>query len=281
MRSFKTMRVLVTGGAGGFGRALVPRLANRGYTVRILSRRPAPAGITTEWSQADIESGVGLAAALAGVDVVVHAASSPAKHTRQIDVEGTRRLLQSARAAEVAHFAYISIVGIDQIPYAYYRHKLAAEALVAESRLPWSILRATQFYTLIHSILHRADQLPLMLLPTDLQFQPIDVGEAAERMAEVVDAGPAGRLADIGGPAVLMLGTLARDWMQALRRRRRIVYLPMPGAFAAALRQGRNTCPEQRYGRITWADWLRKTYDDRPTTEDEGRTTRNQQTTGY
>ncbi|MEP7189812.1 MAG: NAD(P)H-binding protein [Roseiflexaceae bacterium] len=184
-------RVLVTGGAGGFGRALVPRLISRGYTVRILSRQPAPAGVTTEWSQADIASGAGLAAALAGVDVIVHAASSPAKHTRQIDVEGTRRLLQAARAAEVAHIAYISIVGIDQIPLAYYRHKLVAEALVSDSRLPWSILRATQFHTLIDGLLQVANRLPLVLLPTDLRYQPIDVGEAAERMAEVVATGPA------------------------------------------------------------------------------------------
>jgi len=259
-------RVLVTGGTGGFGRALVPRLISRGYTVRIMSRRAALAGITAEWAQADIESGTGLAAALVGVNIVVHAASSPAKHTRQIDVEGTRRLLQAARAAGVAHFAYISIVGIEQIPFAYYRHKVAAETLVAEARLPWSILRATQFHTLIDSLLRGADRLPLFLLPADLQFQPIDVGEAAERMAEVVSAGPVGRLPDIGGPAVLTLGALARAWMLARGRQRRIVYLPMPGAFAAALRQGRNTTsPEQRYGQITWADWLRKTYAPRTT----------------
>jgi uncharacterized protein YbjT (DUF2867 family) len=253
-------RVLVTGGAGGFGRALVPRLVDRGYTVRILSRRPVPAGITTEWSQADIESGAGLTAALAGVGVVVHAASSSSKHTRQVDVEGTRRLLQVARAAEVAHFAYISIVGIERTPFAYYRHKLAAEALLRDSSLPWSILRATQFHTLIDTYLHGADRLPLFLLPTDLQFQPIDVGDAAERMAECVAAGPGGRLPDIGGPEVLTFGALARAWIEARGRQRRIVHLPLPGSFAAALRQGSNTCPDQRYGRITWAEWLRKTY---------------------
>ena len=153
-------RVLVTGGAGGFGRALVPRLIGRGYTVRIMSRRAAPAGSAAEWAQADLESGVGLAAALAGVDVVVHAASSPAMHTHQVDVEGTRRLLRAAQAAGVAHLAYISIVGIDNSPFAYYRHKLAAEALVVESPLPW-ILRATQFHTLIDTFLRGFDRLPL------------------------------------------------------------------------------------------------------------------------
>jgi uncharacterized protein YbjT (DUF2867 family) len=253
-------RVLVTGGAGGFGRALVPLLVGRGYTIRIMSRQAAPTGSTAEWAQADIESGAGLVAALADVDVVVHAASSPARHTHQIDVEGTRRLLDAASAAGVGHFAYISIVGIDKVPLAYYRHKLAAEAVIAESRVPWSILRATQFHTLIDRFLRGPDQLPLFLLPTDLHFQPIDVGEAAERMVEVVIAGPSGRVPDIGGPEVLTYGAMAQAWMQARGRQRRIVHLPMPGGFAAALRRGANTCPEQRYGRITWADWLRQTY---------------------
>ena len=253
-------RVLITGGAGGFGRALVPLLAGRGYTVRIMSRRAVPAGHTAEWAQADIESGSGLAAALAGVDVVVHAASSPAKRTHAIDVEGTRRLLQAAQDAGVTHLAYISIVGIDRTPLAYYRHKLAAEALIAKSRVPWSILRATQFHTLIDTFLRGADRLPLFLLPTDLRFQPIDVGEAAERMAELVVAGPSGRLPDIGGPEVLTYGALAQAWMQARGRQRRIIHLPLPGRLAAALRRGSNTCPDQRYGHITWADWLHKTY---------------------
>ena len=254
------IRVLVTGGAGGFGSALVPQLSSRGYTVRIMSRRPKPAGSTTEWAQAELETGAGLPAALAGVDAIVHAASSPGKHAQEIDVEGTRRLLDMAREAGVSHFAYISIVGIDQIPYAYYRAKLAAEKLVQSSGLPWSILRATQFHTLIDMFLRNADRRPLFLLPTDLRFQPIDTGEAAERMAECVVAGPSGRLPDIGGPEVLTFGSMAREWMAARGRPRRIVHLPMPGGRAAALRSGRNTCPDQRYGRITWAEWLRTTY---------------------
>jgi uncharacterized protein YbjT (DUF2867 family) len=264
------IRVLVTGGAGGFGQSLIPRLQSRGYAVRIMSRRPAPADTTAEWAQADIVSGAGLPAALDGADVVVHAATSSARHTWQTDVEGTRRLLDAARGAGVGHFAYISIVGIERVPYAYYRAKLAAEELVHGASLPWSILRATQFHTLIDMLLRGADRLPLFLLPSDLKFQPIDTGEAAERMAEVIAAGPAGRLPDIGGPEVLTLGAMARAWMDARGHPRRIIHLPMPGGFATALRQARNTCPDQRYGRITWADWLRENYQ-RQTTDDEGR----------
>ena len=108
-------RVLVTGGTGALGREVVPRLLSAGYAVRVMSRRaPKPdedAGV--EWAQASMENGTGLAEAVAGTDVILHLASSPVK--RQVDVEGTGRLLEHARAAGVEHFVYISIVGIDQI----------------------------------------------------------------------------------------------------------------------------------------------------------------------
>ena len=122
--------VLVTGGAGRLGSKVVKELTAPGYRVRIMSRKPQPANLlsATEWVQADLETGQGIADAVTGIDVVVHAASSPFKHTRRIDIDGTRLLLEQARVAGVAHVIYISIVGIDRIPYSYYRAKLAAES---------------------------------------------------------------------------------------------------------------------------------------------------------
>src|SRR3990172_12933053 len=147
-------RVLITGGTGVLGSEVASRLAPAGYTVRVMSRRAAPAeGARTEWAQAQIETGEGLAEAVAGVDVIVHAASSPFRRTREVDVEGTRRLLEVARAAGVAHFVYISIVGIDRIPLPHYKAKLAAERLIEESAVPYSILRAPQFFTLMDDFL--------------------------------------------------------------------------------------------------------------------------------
>src|SRR3990172_1724379 len=145
-------RVLITGGPGVLGREVAPRLATAGYTVRVVSRRAAPAeGAPTEWAQAQIETGEGLA--VAGVDVIVHCASSPFRRTRVVDVEGTRRLLEAAKAASVPHFVYISIVGIDRIPLPYYKAKLAAERLIEESGAPYSIQWAPQFFTLLDDVL--------------------------------------------------------------------------------------------------------------------------------
>src|SRR3989304_5427517 len=167
-------RVLITGGTGVLGREVAPRLSQAGYGVRVVSRRAAPAeGAPTEWAQAQIGTGVGLAEAVAGVAVLVHAASSPFRRTRGVDVEGTRLLLEAAKAAGVSHFVYISIVGIDRIPLPYYKHKLAAERFIEESGVPYSILRAPQFFTLMDDILRNLLRLPIGFYPAGLKFQPI------------------------------------------------------------------------------------------------------------
>jgi len=257
-------RVLVSGGTGGLGRELVPRLLSAGYAVRVMSRRSRQPGEwpEVEWARAELETGNGLAEAVAGAEVIVHAASNAAYHTHEIDVEGTRRLIEKAKVAGAGHFLYVSIVGIERVPLAYYEHKLAAEAVVAEGGVPWTILRATQFHTLIDGRLHAATRglWPLALLPADLKFQPIDTGEAADRICESVAAGPGGRAPDIGGPEVLTFGKMAKVWFAARGMRRPILPLPMPGGFASAVRRGYLTCPERKYGKLTWAEWVKKKY---------------------
>ncbi|MEP7356244.1 MAG: NAD(P)H-binding protein, partial [Anaerolineales bacterium] len=223
--------ILVTGGEGGLGRELVPRLLAAGQRVRVMSRRPGPraADPGLEWAQADLETGAGLAEAAAGVEVIVHCASNPFRHTRAVDVAGTRRLLETARAAGVRHFVYVSIVGIDRLwAYPYYGHKLAAEAALRDSGLPYSILRATQFHTLLDHLLRPQAKWPLAFATTDFKFQPIDTGEVAARLSGIAAEQPAGRLPDMGGPEVLTLGEMAQAWFAAQGKRARLVRLPLP-----------------------------------------------------
>jgi uncharacterized protein YbjT (DUF2867 family) len=255
-------RVLVTGGTGVLGREVVPRLADQGYTVRVMSRRSRPADLapTLEWAQVDLADGAGLSEAVSGTNIIVHGASMPFGRTKQVDVDGTQKLLEQAQSAGVQHVIYVSIVGTDRIPFAYYRHKLAAESLVQQGGVPWSILRATQFHTLIDRFLRQVARLPIFLLPSDLRSQPIDPGEVAERLCTYVAAAPGGRLLDIGGPEVLTAGEMARAWAEVQGRRRRILHLPLPGNVARGFRRGHNTCPDHTAGMITWAQWLRQTY---------------------
>jgi uncharacterized protein YbjT (DUF2867 family) len=258
-------RILITGGSGILGRQLTPRLQQAGYTVRILSRRPAPSNSTTEWAQAEIETGAGLAESLAGVHTLIHAASNALKNTQQVDVEGTGRLLAAGQTAGVRHFLYISIVGIERIPFAYYQAKLAAEQRIQTSNAPYSILRTTQFHNLLDQALHHFSRYPLFLpLPTDMRFQPIDEGEVAELMVKMVAAGPAGRVPDAGGPEIKTAKELAQTWLAARGLKKRILHLPLPGKVIAGFRQGHNCTPDHQVGRITWADYLRH-HDQTPT----------------
>jgi uncharacterized protein YbjT (DUF2867 family) len=251
-------QVLVTGGTGVLGRPLTRALVAGGHLVRVMSRQGAPAdrGGAPTWAQADLSTGQGLAAAVADVDAIVHAASQPFGATVEVDVEGTRRLLAAARLAGARHLIYVSIVGIDRVPLAYYRHKLAAEAMVMQGPVPWSIQRTTQFHPFLDALLRRAARLPALLLPTDLRVQPVDPAEVAARLRAIVEAGLAGRADDFGGPEVLSVGEAARSWRTAYGLRRALVHIALPGALARALRRGDNTCPNGRAGVITWARWL-------------------------
>lgn len=253
------MKILLTGGTGGLGREIVRAAEAAGHTVRIASRRARPddAPATREWARMDVETGAGVAEALRGVDAVVHAASNPKRHA-VVDVEGTRRLAEAARAEGTAHLVYVSIVGIDDIPFAYYRSKLAAERIVAASGVPHSILRATQFHSLVDAMLSGFARVPLiLLLPRTFRFQSVATSEAAERLVRAVEHGPGGRLPDFGGPEVLTLGEMAQTWKAARGIHKPAVHLPLPGGLAAAFRAGKNTLREGERGTLRWRDWLR------------------------
>lgn len=258
--------VLVTGGRGDLGGALVDRLVKADHAVRIMSRRAGPAsgGLMTEWAQASLETGEGLAAAVDGIECVAHCASSPFRKTKEADVEGTRRLLEACQAAGVSHFLYISIVGIDRVPNPYYKHKLAAERIIEDAGVPYTILRATQFHALLDRVFSGGLlRFPLGAVPGSFKFQTIETGEVAGRMVELVEAGPSGRATDIGGPEVLNAGDMAGSWIAATGRRRLVLPLPLFGKIASGFRRGLNCTPENTYGKITWSEWLADKYGSR------------------
>lgn len=240
--------VLLTGGTGGLGRHVAASLRERGDEVRVLSRRP---GAGTH--EGDLSTGAGLADAARGADLVVHAASDTRRLGRA-DLAQTENLLKAARDAN--HLLYVSIVGIDAIPYVYYRRKLAGERAIASSTAPYTILRATQFHELIAFLLRGAERLPLAPLPLDFRFQSVAAAEVATRIAELIHAEPRNQTIELGGPEVLTLGQMAELWRTGRGRPRRLVRLPVPGKIGRAFREGRNTCPEHAEGIQTWAQFV-------------------------
>jgi uncharacterized protein YbjT (DUF2867 family) len=246
-------RFLVTGGTGSLGSRVVERLRGAGQGIRVLSRSGRP-----DTLRGDLATGEGLEAAVEGVETVVHCASSPIR-TRQVDVEGTERLLGVAGRAGVSHFHFISVVGVDRNPYfPYYRLKLETERIVERSEVPWTILRATQFHGFILLFVRPLGRLPVMPAPKDFLFQPIDVGEVAVRVAELALAAPAGRVPDVGGPQVRTFADLARAYLEAAGLRRRVVEVPFPGRMARALREGAQLAPDGRYGEVRWEEFLER-----------------------
>lgn len=251
------VRVLVTGGTGVLGRHVVPRLVGSGAEVRVLSHRPEaqpPSGATLV--RGELASGEGLTAAVAGADVIVHCASNSRRP--EVDREGTRRLLDAARGAGSPHVVYVSIVGVDRIPYGYFHAKLAGETYVREAGLPWTILRATQFHDLVLQLLVTLAKVPVAFVPKGFRVQPVDARDVADRLVGFALGEPAGRAPDFGGPRVEAVEDLMRDYLAAAGRSRRIVSVPVPGKTARAFRSDAHLVLEGPRGERTFAEFLRE-----------------------
>lgn len=262
-------RVLVTGGSGVLGRSLLSRPAAKGFAVRTMSRgRPAELPEGVEWVRADLGTGEGLDQAVAGVDVILHAASSARKDTRRIDVDGTRLLIEAAKRAGVRHLVFVSIVGIDRIPFPYYRLKVEVEGVVKAGGVPWTILRATQFHEFVEGMLWTMARLPIALVPKGWKNQPVHVDDVADRLWTIAAGEPGMRTLNIAGPRVLTFGEMARSWLAARGSRKPVLNLWLPTAWSAAFHRGELTLPSAAHpGGTTWEEWLERRYGGVPAPE--------------
>jgi uncharacterized protein YbjT (DUF2867 family) len=265
------MKILVTGGTGHLGGELVPQLLQRGHRLRLLARRPGPTR-DVEWIAGDLASGQGVADAAAGMDIVIHAATSSPIAQRgklqigdffgsptNVDVAGTRALLESAKRHGVSHFVQVSIVGLEdtqRLPYS--RVKLAAENEVRRAGVPWSIARATPFYWLLDRMCSNRVNGPLLLLPKAMRTQPVNSGDFASWLAECALSAERGRRPDYAGPEVLTMGEIMQQYLDVRGIQRKIRNLPLPRGVLASLERGQ-VAPAARLGTTTWASWLQAT----------------------
>jgi uncharacterized protein YbjT (DUF2867 family) len=178
---------------------------------------------------------------------------------------GGARAVEAASAAGVRHIVYISVVGADRIPMAgrldramfgYFGAKYTAERVIAESGIPWSTLRATQFFDLSWVTAEALAKLPVLPIPAGFRFQPIDADEVAARLVELALGAAAGLVPAIAGPRVYDWAELVRLYLRAVGKHRLIVRVPVAGKAAAAIRDGANLAPDRAVGRRTWEEFL-------------------------
>ena len=248
------MRIVVIGGSGNAGSAIVRALARRGADVAPMSRSgKAIAG--APGVKADIVTGEGLDVALAGADVLVDAANSRNPLDPKPFTIGARNIVAAAERAGVQRAVVLSILGVDVSKLSYHRRKHEQELTYLNTPLEVSIVRAAQFHEWSVDQFEAGSALGAIPVVLGGRLQPVDVGEVAELVAsEALD--PSGkRFIEIAGPQVRLSRDLAKAWQAATGARGIIVNGPFPPSMLDYLRSGANFT-EQHNGRVTFEEWL-------------------------
>lgn len=245
------MKIVVVGGTGLIGSRLVDILRSKGHDV--IAASPS-SGVNTI-------TGEGLDAALAGAQVVVDVANSPTFDEASIKFFETsgNHLLSAEAQADVLHHVALSVVGSDRIAEsAYLRAKLAQEKLIKESRIPYSILRSTQFFEFIGRIAQPGADDNIVHVSAAL-FQPILSADVVATLADVTLGQPINGIVEVGGPERFSMAELVRRVLRASGDQREVIADPHARYFGAELNDHSLVAgPGARVGANRFEDWLKE-----------------------
>ncbi|HSO14416.1 MAG TPA: NAD(P)H-binding protein [Arthrobacter sp.] len=262
-------RICVAGGTGQVGSEVVRRAVAGGHSVAALCRYPPPSGAPArmpgaEYFAADVATGEGLAAALAGADVVIDCLEGRSGKALKDFADGGARLLAAAQDAGVARAVMLSIINCDRSSFGYYASKAAKEHVYERSGLETVALRATQFHSLLAAMFGAGSKLRIIPVVKGARFQPIAPSDVAAALLEAAlepSAGLNHSVRTIGGPEIQGMEEFARQWKTVTGSSGRLVRFPLPGAMGTYLRAGLNLVPEQRHAGETFSGWLAKNAD--------------------
>lgn len=207
----------------------------------------------------DVLTGQGLDDALRGADVVVDVTNSPTFDDASLDFFRTSvtNLLAAAEAARVGHLVTLSIVGVDLVPaLAYYRAKTLQEDLVKAGRIPYSIVRATQFMEFVAPAMDWTTDGDVVRLPAT-PIQPIGSAAVSAAVSDVAAGAPLRGTRDIAGPDVFTLDELGRATLEATGDHRHVVTDATAGLFAQVKGDVLTAPPGAHLTGPHYAEWLR------------------------
>jgi uncharacterized protein YbjT (DUF2867 family) len=244
------MKIVIIGGTGLIGTKLASRLSQKGHEV--IPAAPST-GVNTI-------TGEGLDKALSGAEIVVDVANSPSFEDRAVlaffETSG-RNLLAAEAAAKVRHHVALSVVGSDRLPECgYFRAKLTQENLIKASKIPYTILRATQFFEFVGGIVDTSADGQIVRLSPAL-FQPVASDDVAAALADVALAAPVNGVVELAGPERFSLDEFARKYLTATKDPRKVVADIHARYFGAEL-DDRSLTPgnKPRLGSVHFEDWL-------------------------
>lgn len=210
------MKIVVVGGTGLIGSNVLNRLRLDGHEV--VAASPGT-GVNTV-------TGRGLAQALSGAQVVIDVANSPSFEDQAVldfFETSSRNLLAAGAEAGVEHHVALSVVGTDRLPHSgYFRAKLAQETLIEGSRIPYTILRSTQFFEFIGSIIESGTEGDIARLSPAL-MQPIAADDVAIALADLAVGAPVNGIVEIAGPDCFPLDEIARKFLTARGDKRQVI----------------------------------------------------------
>ena len=246
------MKIVVIGGTGLIGTKLVSVLSQQGHEVVAASPSRGINSVTGE----------GLATALSGAQVVVDVTNSPSWEDQAVldfFTNSTRNLLAAEAVADVRHHVALSVVGTERLlASGFFRAKDAQEKLIQSSPIPYTLVRATQFFEFVGSIANSATDGQNVRLPSAL-LQPILADDVAAALAGIAVAEPLNRMIELAGPDAIPLDEVVRQFLKAKHDPRTVITDEKAAYFGIPLKQ-RTLVPDAnpRLGTTHFADWLRR-----------------------